>query len=94
MSILSRLFGGGGGDGDRSHAAEPEDYNGFTIYAEPIKDGPRWRVAARIEKESDGAVRSHHMIRADTLESAEAAASASSAKARVLIDEQGDAIFD
>lgn len=97
MSILSRLFGFGGGDGggeDGAPAAPGEDYEGFVIYAEPERDGPRWRLAARIEKEIDGALQTHRMIRADTFESAEAAATAATAKAKVLIDEQGARIFD
>ena len=91
MSILSRLFGSKGDDPGK--AAPGEEYSGFTIFPEPEQDGPRWRLAARIEKEIDGAVKSHRMIRADTFESAEAAATAAAAKARILIDEQGERIF-
>lgn len=86
MSILSRLFGGG----RAAPARPPVEHEGFTIHAEPIAEGARHRIAARIEK--DG--RSHLMIRADTLETAELAAEASVSKARMLIDEQGEAIFD
>ena len=89
MSLWSRLFGGGGG------AATPpsETHEGFTIYPAPVNDGGRWRIGARIEKEIDGVVKTHQMIRADTLESAEAAGEASVAKAKMLIDQQGDGIF-
>jgi hypothetical protein len=93
MSILSRLFGGGGRDEGPRAAANGEDYEGFVIYAEPIGDGGRWRIGARIEREIDGEVRTHRMIRADTFESVEAAEAASTAKAKMLIDEQGTAIF-
>jgi hypothetical protein len=94
MSLLSRLFGSGNRDSDTPPAREGESYSGFTIYPEPIRDGARWRIAARIEKEIEGESRTHRMIRADTLDSADAAATASAAKARMLIDEQGDRIFD
>ena len=50
MSFLKKLFGGGGG----SSAAPAEMHNGFAIYAEPLKDGGTYRIAARIEKEIDG----------------------------------------
>lgn len=93
MSLLSRLFGLGGGGGDAPSAA-PETHDGFTIRPEPVFEGGKWRIAATITKEVDGETRSHHMIRADLLDSAEDAAQASVAKARMLIDQQGERIFD
>ena len=90
MSILSKLFGGGGGN---TPPVQGQDYQGFSIFVDPISDGPRWRIAARIEKEIDGEVKVHQMVRADTLESREAAAEATLAKARMLIDQQGETIF-
>ncbi|MBM1221161.1 hypothetical protein JQU17_13085 [Ponticoccus sp. SC2-23] len=91
MSILSRLFGSKGTASEGGSSAGPaEEYNGFTITPEPIKEGGVYRVAARIEK--DGKV--HQLIRADTLNSKDDAAAASSSKARQMIDEQGDRIFD
>ncbi len=91
MSIFGKLFGGGGGAAPRE--VEPVEYNGFHIYPEPMKEGGTYRIAARIEKEMDGEVRTHRLIRADTLESAEAAADASLAKAKSLIDQQGETLF-
>lgn len=88
MSLFSRLFGGGA-----SKDIEPESYNGFSIFPEPMKDGATWRIAALIEKEIDGEVKSHQLIRADTLESQEAASEASVRKAKQVIDEQGDRLF-
>lgn len=87
MSLLSRLFGGGGGA--KPPAAEPETYKGFTIHPEPIREGQVFRISARIEK--DG--RSHTLIRADTLADRDGAVTASLGKARQLIDEQGDRLF-
>ncbi|MEL6169291.1 MAG: HlyU family transcriptional regulator [Pseudomonadota bacterium] len=89
MSLFSRLFGGGSQEPD-----PPESYEGFTITPEPIKDGNHFRIAARIEKEVAGQLKSHHLIRADTLESHEAAKAASLGKARQVIDEQGERLFD
>lgn len=94
MSLLSRLFGSkGSGDGG-AQAAPSEEHDGYRITPEPIPDGGKWRIGARIEREVDGAARSHTMIRADTLDSYEAAVEASLAKARMLVDQQGDRIFD
>ncbi|MFP7570001.1 HlyU family transcriptional regulator [Marivita sp. S2033] len=90
MSLLKKLFGGGGGT---PPAAAAETHNGFTIYPDPINEDGRWRIGARIEKEIDGELKTHRMIRADMLESRAAAADASLAKARNLIDQQGDGIF-
>lgn len=93
MSILSRLFGSRRPGRGEAPAPEGERYEGCVIYPEPVRDGTRWRIAARIEKEIGGEVRAHRMIRADTLDSREDAASASAAKARMLIDQQGERIF-
>jgi hypothetical protein len=93
MSLLSRLFGGGG-SGAAKPAAEAEVYKDFRIYAEPTRTGGGYRVSARIEKDVDGVTRSHQLIRADVLESEEAARDYTLRKARILIDEQGEALLD
>lgn len=90
MSFLSKLFGGGGG------AAEPpkgEDYKGFTIFPEPIREGKTFRLCARITGDVDGEVKEHRLIRADTLESEDAAIDAARRKAKQMIDEQGARLF-
>jgi hypothetical protein len=87
MSLLSKLFGGA------PKGPVAEEYQGFHIIVEPIKDGKRFRLAARIERDVDGDVKVHQLIRADTLESFEAAIVASRSKAQQVIDEQGDRIF-
>jgi len=93
VSILSRLFGSRGGESGSGKAVPAEEHDGFRITPEPQRDGPSWRIAARIEKEVGGETRTHRMIRADTLQNEEAAAAASVAKARALVDEQGESIF-
>ena len=92
MSLLSRLFGGGGGAA--KPAPEPEVYNGFHIYPEPAKAPGGYRVAARIEKDVDGATRTHHLIRADILNSEDAARDHTLRKATQLIDQMGERLFD
>jgi len=94
MSILSKLFGGSGGDGPAKSAAKSEAYNGFRIFPEPIKEGGQYRVAARIEMEVDGVTKTHTLIRADTLADHGGAVTASINKAKQVIDEQGARIFD
>ena len=88
MSLFSKLFGGGS-------APEPasETYEGFKITPEPQKDGNQFRLAARIEKEVGGEVKSHHLIRADLFQDRDAAAVAAVRKAKQVIDEQGDRLL-
>ncbi|WP_333713646.1 HlyU family transcriptional regulator [Yoonia sp.] len=84
MAWFSKLFGGA-----QSDAPPPEDYKGFAITPQPQKDAGGWRISALIEKGG----KSHTMIRADVLNSEEAAMTASVGKARQVIDEQGERIF-
>jgi hypothetical protein len=90
MSLLSRLFGGGGPPKPR-HAVET--YRDFTIAPDPMREGARFRIRAHVTKEVGGETKSHTLIRADTLESEEAAVAASVGKAKQLIDEQGERLF-
>lgn len=89
MSLLSRLFGGGKSEPE----SEAEEYEGFKITPQPAREGGRYRIGARIEKEVDGAVKSHDLIRADTLDDLQSASEASVRKAKQVIDEQGDRLF-
>ncbi len=91
MSLLSRLFGSGK---PPDTVAEPEIYKEMRILAEPIAEGQNYRLSARITQDKDGQVREHHLIRADTFQDKEQAASAAIAKARQVIDEQGERLFD
>lgn len=90
MSFLKKLFGGGGGG-----ANEPpvEEYNGYKITLTPISEGDTYRVCALIEKEIGGEMRTHKLVRADTLGGLDAAREASFRKAKQVIDEQGDSMF-
>ena len=85
MSLFSKLFGGS----SKSEQPSSEDYNGFTIIEHPMPEGTQFRLSVRIEK--DG--KSHHLIRADTLGSQDAAHEAAVLKAKQLIDQMGDRLF-
>ena len=87
MSFLSKLFGGGGG----ASAPEPatETYKGFTITPTPQREGSNWRIAAMIEKDGQA----YTVIRADQLSDREECEKFSIAKAKQVIDEQGDRLF-
>ena len=91
MSFLKKLFGGGGGTGSD---APVETHEGFRITLTPVKEGDSYRVGALIEKEVDGELKRHELIRADTVQGLEAAQAASLRKAKQVIDEQGERIFN
>ncbi|WP_373354333.1 HlyU family transcriptional regulator [Pseudoroseicyclus sp. CXY001] len=92
MGLFGKLFGGGGGASGPE--AKPLEYKGYAIYPEPIPDGGKHRIAARIEKEIGGAVKTHKLVRADLLDDHSSAAEAAVGKAKLMIDQQGDRIFD
>lgn len=90
MSLLSKLFGGGGDTPE----TPPEIHDGFTIYPTPQSTTGGYRLAARIEKHIDGEPKVFHMLRADTIGDLAEAEAFSIRKAKALIDEQGERIFD
>ena len=72
----------------------PEVYEEFAIYPAATKDRGEYRLAARIEKQIGDELKVHHVIRADTFTSADAANDAGVFKAKQLIDQMGDRLFD
>ncbi|MEZ5809873.1 MAG: HlyU family transcriptional regulator [Rhizobiaceae bacterium] len=96
MSFLKRLFGGGsaGSDDGAVPSAETVEHAGYSIRAAPIRDGGQFRLCAVISRDIDGETRTHKLIRADMFMSADDAADAALRKAKLVIAEQGDAMFD
>ena len=95
MSFLKRSFGGGpanSGSAGANVVAE-EEYQGHRIEATPMKEGDQWRLAARVSKTFGDDTMEHEVIRADLFTSAEDAGRHALAKARQVIDEQGDHIY-
>ncbi|HKL68802.1 HlyU family transcriptional regulator [Salibaculum sp.] len=91
MSLLKKLFGGGGGN--TPEEAEPLAYNGYRIFAEPMKAEGGYRIAGRIEREVGGETKTHRLIRADVVADRDQAVDATLQKCRQVIDQQGDGIF-
>jgi hypothetical protein len=91
MPLWSRFFGA---KPAKEPAASPsEEHKGFRITPKPIGEGGQYRVAARIEKEVAGVPRVYDLVRADTVASPDEARTLSLAKARQVIDEQGERLF-
>ncbi len=81
-----------------SHATsprfEPASYQGFDIHPEPMAEGGQYRLHGRITRLKDGELQEYRLIRSDLLPSAEQAAEMMVAKAKRVIDENGERIFD
>ncbi len=92
MSFLKSLFGGAGG-GKEPAQAPGEDYKGFTIRATPMPVGSEYQLSGQIEKTIGGELKVHKFVRADRMSSRDDAVSFALAKARLIIDEQGDRMF-
>ena len=88
-ALLSRLFGGG----SQAVVEDAIDHNGFRIRPAPYRRGGQYQTAGVIEKEVQGELKEHRFVRAETHASREAAVAFSIAKARQLIDEQGERLF-
>lgn len=70
------------------------NYRGFDIYPEPLAEGGQYRVNGRITQLIAGEQQSMPLTRADLLPSAAQAAELMLDKAKRVIDEQGDRLFD
>ena len=92
MSFWKSLFGG------RTESAETPgesvEYNGFTICAAPYKEGDRYQTTGTIAKEIAGVRKEHRFVRADSHASLETATEFSLVKARQIVDQLGDRLFE
>lgn len=88
-ALWSRLTGGGAGE----PAADAVEYNGYRICPAPYPSKGAYQTAGTIEKEIGGEMKEHRFIRAETHPSRDQAIEFSIAKAKQIIDEQGDRIF-
>ncbi|MBA1148014.1 hypothetical protein H0Z60_13250 [Ectothiorhodospiraceae bacterium WFHF3C12] len=90
--LLQRLTGERQAEAPKTAATET--YKGFTIHAAPRKDDDGWRVAGRIERETDAGTQSHEFIRADAFPDQDAAVTVTLRKAQQMIDQLGPRVFD
>jgi hypothetical protein len=88
-ALWSRLFGGG----SAAPAGEPVEYNGYRIRPAPYPSKGQFQTSGIIEKEVAGELKEHRFVRAETHPSRDQAIEFSIAKAKQIIDEQGERIF-
>ncbi len=91
--ILKFLRGLGGSKSEEAARHEAVDYEGFSIVPTPRKVQGGWTTEGVISKAAGEEIRSEHFIRADVLMSEEQAVEYSVAKAKKIIDEQGERLF-
>ena len=91
MWFLKKLLGSA--LSDTSVNSSSLTYKGYRIFPAPQRVGAQFRISACIERDVDGEKLSHTLIRVDTFGEKEEAKAVSVAKAKQVIDEQGDAIF-
>ena len=96
MSLFGKILGrlSGGGDASGEAPGEAVEYEGYAIRPACRQEGAQWLTAGVISKRFDEEVREHHFIRADWHSGKEAAEACAISKAKRIIDEQGDRIFE
>jgi hypothetical protein len=92
MSFWKSLFGGA--SESEAKPGAPVEYNGFIIRAAPYKDQGQYQTAGIVEKDVNGVRKEHKFIRADRHASYDDAVEFSLSKARQIVDQQGERIFD
>ena len=83
-----------GGHQDSGPVADPVEYRGYTIEAEPINEGGQFRTAGFISRQQDGEIKRVQFIRADQHSDVQSAIDHSLSKGRQIIDEQGESLLD
>lgn len=96
MSFWKKLFGtsSSAGDGAPAKAVRTAEHNGYRIEAMPYAEAGQFQVAGVISKEIDGSRKEHRFVRADRFPTIDDAAEFSIMKARQIIDQQGERIFN
>ncbi len=93
VKFLRRLFSPRSGASETPRAEASVEYNGYTITPAPEKERGGWRLAGTISKGTGGDRKVHRLVRADTSPDRDAIVAMTIAKAKRIIDEQGDRLF-
>lgn len=90
---LKKALSGGGEVAPGSVEGDAIEYKGYRITPTPISEGGQFRVSGIIEKEGDPD-KKHTFIRSDLVAGKDAACEFTLVKARLIIDQMGDRLFD
>ncbi|MCQ2004396.1 HlyU family transcriptional regulator [Rhizobium sp. NRK18] len=93
FSKIASIFSSGDKGAAAPSATQTEDYQGLTIFAEPMKEGGQYRLAGRIEKSCEGSPMVRSFIRADLFSSSDEAIEFTLRKGRQIIDQNGKHLF-
>jgi hypothetical protein len=93
MSFWKSLFGGGATE-SAEKASAPVEYNGYMISAAPYKSEGQYQTAGTITKDVGGVVKEHKFVRADRHAAYDDAVEFSLSKARQIVDQSGDRMFN
>jgi hypothetical protein len=88
-TLWSRLVGAGVDAADEAAI----EYNGYRIRPAPYRRMGQYQTCGVVAKEIGGEIKEHRFIRAEMHPTREAAILFSIAKAKQLIDEQGERLF-
>lgn len=94
MEFLKRLFGRGAGSAEAPAEAPRLEFAGHTIRATPYLEGGQWQLCGVIAKEIGGVAKEHRFIRADRFADRDTAIEMTFLKARLLVEQQGDRLYD
>jgi hypothetical protein len=92
-ALWTWFAGARGGTESTEPALEAVEYNGYRIRPAPSRAGDSYQTAGVIEKDFPDGVKEHRFIRAEAHSSRDAAAAFAIAKAKQIIDQQGDRVF-
>ena len=91
LSLLKKIFRGSGADSAKP--GKTVEFEGYIIRPVPKKQGGQFLTAGVISKSFPDGIREHRFIRADTHAGFDSACDHAILKARQIIREQGDRIF-
>lgn len=96
MSMLKELWDRlmGAHPGAQEAAAEAVEYKGYRIRPNPYQSGSQYQTAGTIEKDFPTGLKEHRFVRAESHPSKDDAVEFSVLKARQIIDQQGDRMFE
>jgi hypothetical protein len=93
-SLWDSLMGKGADAGAEAVAADPVEYKGYRIHPSPYQAGSQYQTSGTIEKDFPSGTKEHRFVRAESHSSKEDAVEFSLIKARQIIDQQGDRMFE